>query len=367
MVAKKKHPPTDYYAAVSLGKYDYDLCDNYAVVMGVTLDKNPNVGKMIKVQIVDSCKECTESHIDVSKLAFNYIGKKDSGHFKIIWVAADEKGNVNREVIYPSGQTEKFAKKQYGLSKDRFVSMFKKQALEMIKKGETHGYFNKNDAPKTTTTRKMATTAVNTATQAPGATQAVNITAVETAPAAIGEVDIVFGESNDNSIPENAPIVGESKVLDPNKVDYTPEEIKILESQFPDPENDDEDQNYTAGILAGSTTMIGTAAGIGLLVLKRKNPSKYDDLKQKFPEAFNNLKRSVTKSATSIRRGVTRTATSIRRKNNKTEEVSRHGNHEDYNYREMPEHMFGEDGLPRIQLHDEPVVSDFPEATIKLN
>jgi len=33
----------------------------------------------------------------------------------------------------------------------------------------------------------------------------------------------------------------------------------------------------------------------------------------------------------------------------------------------MPEHMFGEDGLPRIQLHDEPVVSDFPEATIKLN
>jgi len=123
--------------------------------------------------------------------------------------------------------------------------------------------------------------------------------------------------------------------------------------------------SYKIGILTGST-FIGCAAGIGLLYLKKKNPNKYEELKQKFPEAFTTLKRNVTRSASSIRRGVNRTATSIRRKNNKTEE-SRHGDHEGYNYREMPEHMFGEDGLPRIKLLDEPVKKDYPEATIEVN
>lgn len=385
----RKSPSTDYYGAVSLYDYDYDLCDSYAVIMGVTLDDNPNVGNMVKVAIIDSCRECAESHIDISKIAFNYIGEKDSGHFQIIWVAATKEGKVTRNVIYPSSQTEKFAKKQYGLSKDKFVSMFKEQALKMIKNDSKHGKFDKYAVPKTTTTRKTTTTTTTTkrtttttttvkttshashtthATQEPTVTkttevtEAAETTAVETAPAVIGDVDIVLGENNDNTIPEDAPIVGESEALDPNKINYTPEDIKILEEHFPDKE-EGVSGNYTVGIF--SSLSITGAAGIGLLYLKKKNPSKYDDLKQKFPEAFNTIKRSVTRSATSIRRGVTRTATSIRRKNN-TEEVSRHGNHEGYNYREMPEHMFGEDGLPRIQLHDDPV-SDFPEATIKLN
>jgi len=33
----------------------------------------------------------------------------------------------------------------------------------------------------------------------------------------------------------------------------------------------------------------------------------------------------------------------------------------------MPDHMFGEDGLPRIELHDDPVVREFPNPTIKFN
>jgi len=32
----------------------------------------------------------------------------------------------------------------------------------------------------------------------------------------------------------------------------------------------------------------------------------------------------------------------------------------------MPEYMYGEDGLPRYQLHDEPMMRDFPEANIKI-
>jgi len=379
-----KEPPTPLYAAVSTS-YKRTICENYAVVMGVSTDGSSNVGKMVKVQIVDSCHECERSHIDVSEEAFEYVGKKGAGHFTIIWVAADKNGNVNRDVIYPSSQTEKFAKEKFGLSKDRFVSMFKKQALDMIKKDIRHASFNKEDAPRTTTTRKTTTTTRKTTTtttttmkttQAPTTTQSPTVaedptvtettavvTAVETAPAAIGEVDIVLEESNEKTIPKDAPIVGKSKKLDPNQVDYTPEEIKILESQFPDKEN--KGGSYKIGILTGST-FIGCAAGIGLLYLKKKNPNKYEELKQKFPEAFTTLKRNVTRSASSIRRGVNRTATSIRRKNNKTEE-SRHGDHEGYNYREMPEHMFGEDGLPRIKLLDEPVKKDYPEATIEVN
>jgi len=81
--------------------------------MGVTTDGNPNIGKMVKVQIVDSCHECEESHIDVSEKAFNKIGKEGAGRFKIIWVAATSSGDVYRDVIYPSSQTEKFAKEKF--------------------------------------------------------------------------------------------------------------------------------------------------------------------------------------------------------------------------------------------------------------
>jgi len=246
---------------------------------------------------------------------------------------------------------------------DKFVSMFEKQALNMIKKDIKEGHFNKNDVSKTTTTKKTTTTTTTTTTtvnQTPAVTQTANITAVETGPAVVGDIDIVLGESNENTIPEDAPVVGKSKVNDPNKVDETPEKNEVKE-QIPDSEDDE--GSYSVGILS-SVTITG-AAGIGLLYLKKRKPNKYNELKQKFPEAFNNIKRSVSRSATSIRRGVTRTATSIRRKNNNKTEVSRHGNHEGYNYREMPEYMFGEDGLPRIQLHDEPV-KDFPDANIKI-
>jgi len=325
---------------------------------------------IVRVKIVDSCHECERSHIDISKVAFNRIGKEDAGRFKIIWVAANDQGKVYRDVVYPSDVTRKFAEKKFGLSTDKFVSMFKKQALRMIKDHHTEGYFDKYDVPRTTTTttRRTTTTTVKTTTGgAPAPTVTENVPVV-------GDINIGLTEDTEDTIPENAPIVGQSKVLDPNKTDYTPEEIKILEdnlnkefgSEKADPDN------YTTGVISAACFSVTGAAGIGLLYLKKKSPGRYEELKQKFPDAFNNIKRSVSRSATSIRRGatsirrgVTRTASSIRGKNTRTE-LSRHGNHTNFNYREMPEHMFGDDGLPRYQLHDEPMMRDFPEATIKL-
>jgi len=362
-----KRPDTEYYAAVSKS-YDKSLCNTYAIVMGVD-PYNSRRGNMIKVKIVDSCRECTRSHIDMSKKAFTHIGEAGSGRFKIIWIGLDSKGRVTRDVVYPSSATETFAKKVYGLSKERFVNMFIKQAKKMVANYETHGYFDKYDEPKTTTTTRKTTVAAVTATAAAAATAAVEepvIEEVDAPIAGVGDVNIVTGETEDDAVPEEAPIVGQSKADD----DYLDEEeLKELEKGFN--EDESEDGNYTVGILSAALS-VSVAAGIGLLYLKKQSPGKYEELKQKFPEAFDNIKRSVSRSATSIRRGatsirrgVTRTATSMRGRN-KTEAISRHGDHTGINYREMPEHMFGEDGLPRIQLHDEPM-SSFPEATIRLN
>ncbi|ORX46368.1 hypothetical protein BCR36DRAFT_102427 [Piromyces finnis] len=367
----EKYPDTDYYAAVS-STYAKDLCNNYAVVMAVDNKDSEYLGKMVKVKIVDSCRECERSHIDVSEKAFNNIRKKGDGHFPIVWVAAKSNGSVTRDIVYPSSKTESFAKKYFGLSKSQFISMYKKQALYMITHGVTHSKFNKNDVPVTTTTKKT-TTVKPTTTKAPVTTTAVqaqitsepivtvanNTSEENTVPsiAGLGDINIITGESDDNSIPDDAPIVGQSKVVDPNQTTYSEEDIKVLESQFPDKEEDN--NSYTVGVLSGVLTVSG-AAGIGLIYLKKQSPGKYDELRQRFPEAFDNIKRSVSRSATQLKRSVTRSS-----KKNET----RHADHPEVNYRDMPDYMFGSDGLPRIELHDlpsEPLDSSFPEAKLEI-
>ncbi|ORY43555.1 hypothetical protein LY90DRAFT_703723 [Neocallimastix californiae] len=358
-----KRPDTKYYAAVSTG-YGHDLCDSYAVVMAVDAD-GKNDGKMVKVKIIDSCHECERSHIDLSRYAFTDIRAKKDGEMKVIWVAANSKGKVTRDIVYPSSQTEKFAKKQYGLTKTQFVSMYKKQALEMIKEGKTHATFNKSEVVTTPKTTVSATISATATAPVAAPTPATNTTApadkasvVEGPVAGLGNITITTGKAKDNSIPDDAPIVGQTKIIDPNKTDYTDEDIKIIESQFPDKE--EEESSYTVGVLSAALGVSG-AAGIGLIYLKKQSPGKYEELKQKFPEAFNNVKRSVSRSATSLRRGLTRVSS---KKNH--EELPRHADHTKENYREMPDHMFGDDGLPRITLYDTPM-NEFPETASAKN
>lgn len=368
-----EYPNTNYYAAVSR-EYNKDLCDTYAVVMAVDNKDSRFLGRMAKVRIVDSCGECERSHIDLSEDAFNYVRKQGDGIFPVIWVAANKNGKVYRDVVYPSSKTEKFAKEFYNLGKADFVTSFKKQALKMIAEGSSQSTFKKSSpvtTTKKTTTTKIATTvkATTTAaevkvTAAPEATpvEDVNVDVpVETpvedvdipAVAGLGDINIETEETDDKSVPDDAPIVGQSKVMDPNKTEYTEEDIKVLESQFPDEEGG---SSYTAGILSGVLTVSG-AAGIGLLYLKKQSPGKYDEIKQKFPEAFDNIKRSVSRSATQLKRGVTRSIKGKKNQNRNTE-------HPELNYREMPDYMFGSDGLPRIELHDyplEPLNESFPD------
>jgi len=374
-----RKPDTDYYAAVGT-LYNKKLCGAYAVVMGVEKDSKHDGkfdGKMVKVKIMDSCRECKESHIDLSKHAFGKIRDHNKGDLYIIWLAATSDGDIKRDVVYPSSLTEEFAKKVYGMSKSEFVSAFKKQALRMIKDREYTGDFNKNDVPRTTTKAATTTTVAATASSKPVVTGSKSLPAksiptasavatpdvVDEPIAGVGDITIITGQTNDTTIPNEAPIVGKTKTVDPNKTDLTDEDIKVIESQFKDKEN--EDGSYTVGVLSAALTVSG-AAGIGLLYLKKQSPGKYDELKEKFPEAFANVKRSVSRSATSIRRGLTRSVTRSKSNNKKTNnKVSRHGNHSNENYRELPQYMFGKDGLPRYTLYDAPMNS-FPETSIRM-
>ena len=387
-------PDTEYYAAIST-KYERNLCDSYAVVMAVDNKDKEYLGKMVKVKIIDSCRECKESHIDLSRKAFKSVREVEDGVFPVIWVAAFSSGKISREVIYPSSETEKFAK-SLGLSKSQFISMYKKQALKMIKNGETHGTFDKSAVPKTkTTTRKVTKTTVKKTTTTPksrptssnvdsvtknaidpnelpfGTTppsssassntkpsktipktkqlptnqaapvnQTVPVTSNAPAVPGLGNINVITGESSDKTVPKDAPIVGQTKTLDPQKTEYTDEDIKKLESQFPDEEGGG---SYAVGILSTALTVSG-AAGIGLLYLKKQSPSKYDEIKQKFPDAFSNLKRSVSKSATGLKRSLTRSK-------------DKQGD-----YRAMPTHMFGSEGLPSLVERD----NRYPETKVSL-
>jgi len=62
----------------------------------------------------------------------------------------------------------------------------------------------------------------------------------------------------------------------------------------------------TFGIVTAISGAIVGATGIGLLFMKKKNPSTYEGMKQKFPDAFSHVRRSLSRGATSIRRTVSR-------------------------------------------------------------
>jgi len=109
-----------------------------------------------------------------------------------------------------------------------------------------------------------------------------------------------------------------------------------------DKANGGTNDQVTAGVIGGTAAVVG-AAGVGLLMLKRKSPQKYDDLKQKFPEAFGTVKRSLTRGASTIKRGVSR---SVSRRNNVAQNTPLPAS---YTFT-----LSSEDGLPRVALYDDP-------------
>jgi len=103
----------------------------------------------------------------------------------------------------------------------------------------------------------------------------------------------VFG--NNNEIPAKTLPNVEQTTVAPNVVPT----VSSAQNENKKEEDNKDNENKlgtTIGILAVSGGAIG-AAGAGLFLLKKKNPSTYEGLKQKFPDAFATVKRSLSRKS----------------------------------------------------------------------
>jgi len=269
------HKGTKFFCAISTKLSHYkDYCGKYVVLMLTDGSK-----KMINVQIADTCGNCDKYHIDLSTYSFTELLSKGKGEAEVVYGIYSESGSVLLGPIYRHLPNSKF-----GLSEDAFISAFNANAKKLVKNYSNTGEFN-GSASEVTTTTTTTTTTLATTTQGTLAT-----------PTLLNNGTIVP--------PNNETITPTTKSV-PKK----PEEKKPVQttvSEAVKEKVDDDESTPTVGIITALSGTVLGAAGIGLLVMKKRSPGTYEDMKQKFPEAFSQVKRGLTRRATSLKRRVTR-------------------------------------------------------------
>jgi len=306
-----------HFAALStkLSGYD-DFCGNYAVYM---MADGSNVETLAKATVVDSCSSCAKYHLDLSEVAFREIREKSKGTGKVIWGIYSKSGSRLAGPFYSS--VEGSAKK-LGMSSDAFISAFDGNAKSLASSSSSTRSFNSSSSgsvEKKTTSKKIVTTSATRITSktiapilttkvlAPSGIPAKNLPN-NTLPAKglpIGATKNVTASVNPVVAPGvNVPVTSAAKAPQQTQSAKTIEKVINEEKKE---EEDDDSTGTTVGLLAVGGGVLG-AAGVGLLFMKKKNPSTYEEMKQKFPEAFNNVKRGLSRSATSIKRRVTKRA-----------------------------------------------------------
>jgi len=384
------------------GGHHSKFCGNNYVGMIID-DKADSNYKIIRAKIIDQCGSCAKTQIDLSQDAFERIADPDHGIVSMVYVFVNKEGEIVEGPVYSSSALEHFAKKK-GVSKSTILGSFKEAARNLSKKNGTgmkqypwvSGEFKTEDdgheehheehhtkktTTKKTTTKKTTTTTKKTTTTT--TTKTTTTTSKKTLPPFTKPKITTFAKHTTVAPipvpkPSNKPVVPVVPIVpgghtrpNPNPVDkpvHKPvdkpadkpaekpkdkskpkheEEEKKPEPKLVTETEKEVDEPVTARVIGGFGAVLG-AAGVGLLLLKRKSPQKYDDLKQKFPEAFGTVKRSLTRGASTIKRGVSRS-------------VSRSGrNFQRRNEQAAPlpaSYTFtlsSEDGLPRVALYDDP-------------
>lgn len=315
----------DFFAALSV---DFDFkqyCSSYAVVM-LTNGKS----KMIKAQIVDSCGNCSKYHVDLSIAAFTALTRKEDGVANIIWGVFSSDG---KHLAGPYENKASKAAENFKMSRDSFINAFIANGKKLAASSSSHRDFDpsissSSSSPKTTTTKttiKTTTTktttktTVKTTTTKAAVTKAAVTKAITTTTNAVTTTTkITSNSAQEQIIPveENNTIteVVETEVVEAEVPTTIPEpqsqiqpEENTIKEAFDEVEtNNEEKPDYTAGIIALGVGSTLSAAGVGLLFLKKKNPSKYEDLKQKFPDAFTSVKRGISRRATRIKRSMSK-------------------------------------------------------------
>jgi len=403
----EKHPKCDIsvpgdrlFAAISEeyfgGKSHSKHCGSNYVGMIID-DKADSDYKLIRAKIIDQCGSCDHHQVDLSADAFEKIAKKTHGVVSMVYVFVDKEGQITEGPIYSKSALEHFAKSK-NVSKSDVLESFKEAARNLAKNhgtgmkqypwvsGKFDSYHEDHDDDEdkhehkekttkktttkkttTTTTKKTTTTTTTKKTTTTTTTTTVKKTLppfvktsvtsikpvitttvgpVKTTPAV--PVKPIQPVQPAQQKPVEKPKAQEQKEKVSNKSKEEekkaaePEKIKIQE-EVPEDKGDN-----TATYVGGGALAISTAAGLGLLMLKRKSPEKYDDLKQKFPEAFGTVKRSITRGASTIKRGVSRSVSrsgrNFQRRNEQTTPLPA-----SYTFT-----LSSEDGLPRVALYDDP-------------
>jgi len=300
-----------YFAALGTSLSHYkDYCDNYAVFMS---SDGSNVKTIAKAMIVDSCSECGSYHLDVSLNIFTKIVERSKGEARIIWGVYSKKGEERGGPWYDSVSG---TAKKLGLDKSAFISAFRANAKKLAASSHYYADFStsgisfRDDDVKKTTTRKTTTTVKKNTTIARPKNVVTTKQPFPLAPkntSTTTKQPFPFGSKVTQTTTAIAKQVTGLKTV--------PAATKAVETPVSKPtsepvsnivvEKDDDSGNVvgsTLGIIGG----LGAAAGVGLIMMKKKSPSTYEGMKQKFPEAFTTVKRGLTRSATSIKRRVTK-------------------------------------------------------------
>jgi len=123
-------------------------------------------------------------------------------------------------------------------------------------------------------------------------------TSVSALPSLLGNVTMT------KNLPVSSGIASKpTQVATPNNMKK--ESPKIVDEAVKEEEDEENSGTSISIITAIGGTALG-AAGVGLVFMKKRNPSQYEDLKQKFPEAFTQVKRNLTRGATQLKRKMTR-------------------------------------------------------------
>jgi len=288
------HGLPTYFAALStkLDGYD-DYCGKYVVFMKA----DGSSSNIARATVVDSCSSCGKYHLDVSVPAFTKVARERDGVGKIIWGVYSKSGEKLAGPFYGSvsGAASKF-----GVSSDQFVNAFNGNAKKLASSGSSSATFSPSglsDPVKkttTTTTKKVTTTVAATTAKNLPLTNAVTTTKALTATTTgtikmMATTATVLGTPSASAAPKQTS-------------DMKPVDIAIDENKK---KEEDGGLDVTIGVIAIGGG-IGAAAGLGLLMMKKKSPATYESMKQKFPEAFSNVKRGLTRKATSLKRRVTK-------------------------------------------------------------
>jgi len=284
------HGLPTYFAALStkLDGYD-DYCGKYVVFMKA----DGSSSNIARATVVDSCSSCGKYHLDLSLPAFEKVGKKGDGVGKAIWGVYSKSGEKLAGPFYDSvsGAASKF-----GVSSDQFVNAFNGNAKKLASSGSSSASFSPSglsDPVKKTTTTTTTTTTTKVTTTVVATTS--NLPAVTTTKA--------IGATTTGTVKLMAATASVANLASQSITPKQTSEVKPVDIAID--EGNDDGLNVTIGVIAIGGG-IGAAAGVGLLMMKKKSPATYESMKQKFPEAFSNVKRGLTRKATSLKRRVTK-------------------------------------------------------------